>query len=291
LVNRVSVRNGFELTFSFRLSDGNDNGMVDEGDPGADGIAVVFLAETPSAVGQPGDGIGYHEIGHGMAVEYDSYLNPAYSDPNTSHIAVQVGDGRLLRAWHMPPYLRALASTGVPSFKADGTVYFGRIAYEAGRLSVYVSTNGSYDKPVIVVDSFDLQTVLNLDSRGSCYVGFTSSTGRSSEVHELLSVELTDCQPVTSVLDDQQGLGRRCSMIISPNPATVAAQVQFPLPLPVAALLELVDVHGRVILQQVVPAGATAHSLDSAGSVAPGVYYVRLAAPDGITSSPLTIMR
>ena len=291
LRNRVLVRNGFDMTFSFRLSDGNDNGMVDNGDPGADGIAVVFLPETPTALGRPGDGIGYHEIGHGMAVEYDSYLNPAYSDPNTSHIAVQVGDGRLLRAWHMPPYLRAMATTGVPSFKADGTVYFGRIAYEANRLSVYVSTNGAFDKPVIVVDSFDLQTVLNLDSRGSCFVGFTSSTGRSSEVHELLSVELTDCQPVTSVLDDQQGLGHQGRMTISPNPVTVAAQVQFPLPLPVAAMIELVDVHGRVILQQMVPAGATSQSLDSLGSVAPGMYYARLTTPDGITSSPLTIMR
>ncbi|MBU3679541.1 MAG: T9SS type A sorting domain-containing protein [Candidatus Kapabacteria bacterium] len=291
LRNRVAVRNGFDLTFSFRLSDGNDNGMVDEGDPGADGVAVVFLPETPTAVGQPGDGIGYHEIPHGIAVEYDSYLNPAYSDPNTSHVAVQVGDGRLLRAWHMPPYGRGVAAIGVPRFKADGSVYHGRISYSAGKLLVYVSTTGQFDEPVLEVDSFDIQKILNLDSRGSCYVGFTSSTGRSSEVHELLSVELTDCQPVTSVLDAQKGLYRPVRLTVVPNPVTVAAQVHFSLPLQSESLLELVDVHGRVIQQFTIPAGATSQSLDAISTIASGMYTVRLATQDGVISSPLTILR
>ncbi|MFM8772107.1 MAG: lectin-like domain-containing protein [Candidatus Kapaibacterium sp.] len=289
--NRVSVRNGFELTFSFRLSEGNDNGMVDEGDPGADGVAVVLLPETPSALGQPGDGIGYHEIPHGIAVEYDSYLNPAYSDPNTSHVAVQVGDGRLLRAWHMMPYVRGVATAGVPRFKADGSLYHGRIVYTPGKLLVYVSTTGVFDEPVLDVDSFDIQQILNLDSRGSCYVGFTSSTGRSSEVHELLSVELTDCQPVTTVHDEQDGSGNSGQMTIMPNPVNSAAHIRLSSPLHVDALLELVDLHGRVLLQRTIPEGSTFWSLDAFSMVVPGRYYVRIITPDKVLSSPLTIVR
>jgi hypothetical protein len=289
---RIAVRNGFDLRFSFRLSQGNDNGMVDNGDPGADGIAVVFLPENPTALGRAGDGIGYHEIPHGMAVEYDAYLNPAFSDPNTSHVAVQVGDGQMLRAWHMPPYLRGIATTGVPSFKADGSVYYGRIHYTSGRLSVYVSTTGTFTSPVIEIDSFDLQTVLNLDSRGSCYVGFTSSTGRSSEIHELLSVEVTDCQPlVSSAESDSDPLASESAYaIITPNPSGSSCELRFAKELAGEAALDVVDPQGRLLRRELLARGTQSIELCSGEHLAAGSYVVRVVCNGQIWSSPFVIL-
>lgn len=291
LPERVTVRNGFDLRFSFRLSMGNDNGMVDNGDPGADGVAVVFLPENPTAVGRSGDGIGYHEISHGMAVEYDSYLNPAFSDPDGSHVAVQVGDGRQLRAWHTAPYLKAIASNGVPSFKADGSIYYGRITLTGKKLLVYVSTTPQFGKPVIELDNFDIQSVLNLDSRGSCFVGFTSSTGMSTEEHSLLSVEIENCQPIVSVDDHSGDPGMHPQMKIVPNPTASSASVQLALALSADASLEVLDVHGRILLQQSIPAGAITWSIDALSSLTSGMYTVRLATQGAVTSSALVIMR
>lgn len=293
LPNRVAVRNGFDLQFSFRLSDGNDNGMVDNGDPGADGIAVVFLPETPTAIGRAGDGIGYHEIGHGMAVEYDSYLNPAFSDPSTSHVAVQVGDGRLLRAWHMAPYLRGIATNGVPSFTADGRTYHGKISYAAGRLTVFVSETGEFAKPVISIDSFDIQQILNLDSRGSCYVGFTSSTGMSSEIHELLSVELTECQPLVSSTDDDVDVSipHNDFARIAPNPSNSSCELQFADELPGDAVLDVVDHQGRVLRRQTVLRGARSVELFSDEFLSVGSYVVRVFLGGQVWSVPLVIVR
>lgn len=290
LPERFTVRNGFDLRFSFRLAMGNDNGMVDNGDPGADGVAVVFLPDNPTAVGRSGDGIGYHEIAHGMAVEYDSYLNPAYSDPDGSHVAVQVGDGRQLRAWHTAPYLRALTSKDVPSFKADGSVYYGRVALTGNRLLVYVSTTPLFAKPVIELENFDIQSTLNLDSRGSCFIGFTSSTGMSTEEHSLLSVEIENCQPLVSVNDQSDVRGMHPQMSIIPNPTTSSASVQLALVLTEDASLEIFDLHGCIVLRQIVPAGSVSWSVGALGSLAPGIYTIRLSTRGGVTSSSLVIM-
>lgn len=293
LENRIAVRNGFDLKFSFRLSQGNDNGMVDNGDPGADGIAVVFMADNPTALGRAGDGIGYHEVPHGMAVEYDSYLNPAFSDPNTSHVAVQVGDGQFLRAWHVPPFLRGLATIGVPSFKADGSVYYGRITYESGRLSVFVSTTAAFTNPVIEIDSFDLQGILNLDSRGSCYIGFTSSTGRSSEIHELLSVEMSECQPLVSGIEtDRSPLSPESDFaMITPNPSGSSCVLRFAEELLSDAALDVVDVQGRVLRHETIPHGTRLIELCSNHYLAVGSYIVRVVHESRVWSAPLVIVR
>ncbi|MBU3698497.1 MAG: T9SS type A sorting domain-containing protein [Candidatus Kapabacteria bacterium] len=291
LRNRVGVRNGFDLKFSFRLSEGNDNGLVDNGSPGADGVAVVFLPDSPTALGRPGDGIGYHEITHGIAVEYDSYLNAAFSDPNGSHVAVQVGDGRRLRAWHAAPYLRALATKDVPSFKADGSVYHGRIKYEAATLQVFVSTTRNFGTPVIEIKGFDIDSILRLDSRGSCFVGFTSSTGLSSEIHELLSVELSDCQPLTTSVKEGRSDAPINGIIIAPNPAVTDVVVALQAPLAASAMLRILDVSGTVVAWQAVPAGSTEIMIDSITALSSGTYQLQIFTEFGIHSAPLVLVR
>jgi len=80
-------------------------------------------------------------------------------------------------------------------------------------------------------------------------------------------------------------------MKIVPNPTASSASVQLALALSADASLEVLDVHGRILLQQSIPAGAITWSIDALSSLTSGMYTVRLATQGAVTSSALVIMR
>lgn len=190
--DRLMARDGFSTRFGFQLQNGNDNGEVDGGSPGADGIAFVLLRDSTKWVGKDGMGIGYEGLGHGLAVEFDAFYNPQQYDSSTSHIAVQVGDGTTLRASHRAPYSIALAIDGVPNFKADGTTYHGGVDYDGTRLVVLASTDSNTLKPVLSA-YVDLKGLGVVGFTGLSFAGITSATGQSAQSHKLLYWTLTDC--------------------------------------------------------------------------------------------------
>ena len=74
-----------------------------------------------------------------------------------------------------------------------------------------------------------------------------------------------------------------------PNPAKMQATIELPASLsrqPVAAAL--VDALGRVVRQQILPAGAANHALPLT-SVAPGVYALRLTTEQGTITKKLVV--
>jgi hypothetical protein len=113
----------------------------------------------------------------------------------------------------------------------------------------------------------------------------------STEEHSLLSVEIENCQPLVSVDDvNNSDLNDRIlRMTLGPNPASSSIDVQFARPLTADATLEVIDLHGRICAQQMVPAGSQAHVIDVANTLAPGMYTVRLIAITGSVASPLVI--
>ncbi len=289
--NKVPISAGFDITFRFRLSDGNDNGQPDNGSPGADGIAIVFQTSSPTALGKPGDGIGYNEMPHGLAVEFDSYLNPAFSDPSGSHVAVQVGDGRMLRPWHVAPYLKGLETAGSPNFVADGSIYVARIVLEGTTLRVYCGKGALPAAPTLTVEDVNMQDILRLDPYGACYVGFASSTGKSSERHELLGVEITGCDPLVSSVDDGVEIPRLdVDARVMPNPAIGEARLQLTSPLTVDVPARVVDMHGRVSAQFTIEAGATDVMIPMMG-LASGTYRVVVGSGPTSVSLPLVVVR
>ncbi|MBK9184738.1 MAG: hypothetical protein IPM83_17020 [Ignavibacteria bacterium] len=177
IMNRIKVNSGFDVRFSFRITNGSDNGQADGGPQGADGVVFVLQNETSAPLGRSGDGIGYNEIPHGLAVEFDSYLNAAFSDPTPSHIAVQVGDGSVLRPWHVAPYLKGITSEGFPPFVADGTVYHARVKLEGNLLHVYCGTTPVLETPVLTVDNIDMNQILRL-REGWCGVSWIHLVNR-----------------------------------------------------------------------------------------------------------------
>ncbi|MBK6290644.1 MAG: hypothetical protein KA339_06650 [Candidatus Kapabacteria bacterium] len=288
--DRVPVASGFDVRFSFRLSNGSDNGQIDNGPQGADGVVMVLQNETRAAVGLPGDGIGYNEIPHGLAIEFDAYRNAAFSDPTPSHIAVQVGDGNILRPWHVAPYLKGITSEGFPPFVADGTVYHARVKLEGKLLHVYCGTTPVLETPVLTVDSIDMNQILRLREDGAAYLGFTSSTGFSAQTHELLSVQIEGCDGLISDVDEDQELPMITSASIIPTPSADIAKLVLPSPLQSAVSCTIVDLQGNVSSRFTIPAGSSMVNLQLE-SLSAGMYQVVIMDARGAFTVPLVISR
>lgn len=287
---KVNVARGLDIRFMFRLANGTDNGQVDAGPQGADGIVFVLQNAFPSVIGKVGDGIGYHESPSGLAVEFDAFLNAAFSDPSGSHIAVQVGDGQYLRAWHVPPYLKAITSTGVPQFVADGRVYHARIVAEGKTLRVYCDTTGDLRTPLLVADDIDLQKILSLGPDGSSYAGFTSATGFSQQSHEILGLQIGGCETLVSVDEDAEQWSEASAARIVPTPSTATATLELSKPSAHDRMCRICDARGVCVQQIVIPAMLTRVEIPL-DRIAPGIYAVQILDGTHATSVPLVVVR
>ncbi|MBK9184742.1 MAG: hypothetical protein IPM83_17040 [Ignavibacteria bacterium] len=210
------------------MNQGNDNGQPDSSRAGADGIAVVLkMKPVPLSVSRVMvlDTMAYHMV---LAIEFDSYLNAAFSDPLPSHVGVQMEITWVTTLARCTCCVR-LHQKGCRCL-ADGTIYFCESNVGGKRLFVYCSTTQDLGEPLLVVDSIDINEILRLRADGACYVGFTSSTGKSSQIHEFLSLEIEGCSPlVSSTEDEAEGSGSSFVDIgptISPIPASSIANLR-----------------------------------------------------------------
>jgi hypothetical protein len=273
------------------LSGGSDNGLVDGGNQGADGVAFVLQNGLPVATGEPGDGIGYNGIPSGLAVEFDAYLNPAFSDPSPAHVAVQVGDGRILRPWHVPPFLRGITAEDVPQYVANGQIYCARIVLEGKRLSVYSDSTGLFVKPCLVVDEIDLAEILDLTSDGSTFMGITAATGLSQQQHELLELAFGSCErTLVSVRDEGAEESNRFEARVVPFPTWGQARVEFDAPLATNMRCQITDTRGSEVATVSIAQGSMSYPLPVTNLV-PGLYRVQLVLPDQLISLPLMVLR
>ena len=290
LPNKLNVAGGLDVRFSFRFANGNDNGQVDKGPQGADGIVFVLQNAYPTVIGKVGDGIGYNEIPSGLAVEFDAFLNAAFSDPSGSHIAIQAGDGQYLRAWHVPPYLKAIATKGVPQFVADGRVFHARIVLQGTTMSVYCDTTGELNAPVVVATDIDLQKILSLGPDGATYAGFTAATGFAQQSHEILGLQIGGCETLVSVDDEAQSLGESFTARVVPMPASYNAVVEVSATSARDRECRIMDARGVCVMRLVLTAGRATLELPI-DRIAQGAYTVLL--QDGLqtVSVPLVVTR
>jgi hypothetical protein len=179
---RQPVGDGFDTTFQFQISD--------LGFGGADGFAFVIqnASNSPAinggagALGFSGFAIGYAGIPESVAIEFDTWPNQEFGDPNDNHISIHTAADFPNSA---DESFSIGATTAIPDL-SDGNVHTARIAYAPGTLQVYLD---DLQNPVLTAPA-DIGALLNLD-HGHAWVGFTAATGGAFENHDILNWSYT----------------------------------------------------------------------------------------------------
>jgi hypothetical protein len=192
------VQGGFQTVFQFQITD--PAGITDElGETGADGFAFVIQNDNALALGASGGFIGYSEgfdnpgITNSVAVEFDTFYNPAFGDPDSNHISVHTRGANPNSAFHT----FSLGSTSAIPDLTDGQVHTVKIEYVPGTMRVFID---NLVAPALTV-SLNLASTLCLD-QGRAWVGFTAATFSGWENHDILSWSFTETTPTIPVSVD-----------------------------------------------------------------------------------------
>jgi len=185
----LSVASGFSTSFDFQITPAatfpNTNSI-------ADGFAFVIQAQngtTPpngtATLGLTTHGgfIGYDGIPNSIAIEFDTYSNPEYSDPSGTHIGIQ-SLGTLPNSTDHNPATGANRGGPVQVNFADGNPHNATITYDGTTLSVFVDGTFVVSAPVA------LNSLLSLDGGTNAFVGFTAATGAAQENSDILAWSL-----------------------------------------------------------------------------------------------------
>jgi hypothetical protein len=118
------VTDGFTTTFTFRIV--NPQGS----NGGGDGFAFVLHSGGTSTIGFGSAQMGYADPGgipNSLALEFDTYYNSNFLDPNANHLSLHtnpLGPNNASEAFSI-----ASATTGLPTFR-DGIIHTVKIEYD-----------------------------------------------------------------------------------------------------------------------------------------------------------------
>ena len=166
---------GFQAEFHFRIRP--------DGCFPADGLAFVLHNDPRGtlALGEAGGGMGYQNISRGLAVEFDTWDNNEYPDPNANHIGVMSSGLGLLSPSHATTTSLGFAT---PTQVLANTVqHRALIDYRPGSFDVFFDGGAT---PLIHLNTTltSVRGVANLlDAEGKAWVGFTAATGGACESH------------------------------------------------------------------------------------------------------------
>jgi len=172
----------FSSVFSFEILD--HGGLPGYGIDGADGLTFT-LQNNSNSVGSSGGGIGYYGIPNSVTVEFDTYQNGEWDDPNSNHVGINT-NGNLFS------HVTALEGT---LFDNTAT-WWAWVDYDGvtGNLAVRWAQNAI--RPAAAMLSYDLNIAEILGGGGTpvedAYVGFTSATGAGWGQHNILSWSFED---------------------------------------------------------------------------------------------------
>ena len=224
--NKVNLLNGFICDFKFRFSQGDNNNSLENSLPGADGIAFVIQNTSPEIIGKTGGGIGYDGIPNSIAFEFDTYKNSIHdslsiNDPNGNHFAIQSNKLNPNSASHSND-TRIFINERIPTIKSDSSIYYVKMIYNPGHLFVYLDTSRSYSsEPICILNNFYIENYIDVSSDSNCYVGFTASTGKAVENHDIeewyLCIKPRKMNTIVSVPKRNKLIDNK--ILISPNPA------------------------------------------------------------------------
>ncbi|MBM2816493.1 MAG: Por secretion system C-terminal sorting protein [Ignavibacteria bacterium] len=275
--NLVNAGKGFETVFSFRMSQGF-NATDDGSSPGAEGIAFVIQNSSLTALGFPAGNMGFAGISNSVAIEFDTYNNKTdMNDPDGNHVAVFCNGTNGNYAFHNSQFCLG-TSSNIPQMRADNTLYYAKIDYnmEPGKLRVWLDNTGKFDgSPALTIDKFDLAKAINLDN-GRAYIGFTSATGDSYQIHEIQS-------------------WKYCSSnyYITGVPENKEFYLKFNLPTGGDAEITIFDILGKTVFyshERELDMGQNSKAVDCR-SIPAGIYYCSVKTINNIMVAPFVIQR
>lgn len=228
---QAPVNNGFDTYFTFQVSDHSKECTLSTNQyfsplhhrtcsvHGADGFALVIQNSNngTKAIGEVGAQMGFGGIENSLAIAFDMWQNQGEDTLSVDHVSVQS------RGKNPNDALEA-GLIGVPRAHdlANGEVHTARVTYyndlrpeyldklvasesllpylkdngeqkRVGTLLVYMDDGIATDTPLLALP-INLSLLLDLPI-DKAYVGFTSSTGRFYEKHDILSWVWCDQPP------------------------------------------------------------------------------------------------
>lgn len=174
----------FHTTFSFqidRTSTSRSRSRLDGNDLGGSGLTFILVPDEVT-VGRPGPWLGMlndacEEDYKTFAVEFDTSRNEEFGDPNDNHVGINLGS--------IVSNTTIDADDAEVSFK-NGSVVRAWIDYDGNKKWIELSLGKNRDlKPTkpIYAAPLDLSNFL----KEYMFVGFSASTGRFTQIHNILS--------------------------------------------------------------------------------------------------------
>jgi Tol biopolymer transport system component len=166
------VVDGFAATFQFQITE-----LDTVGSPGGDGFAFVVQNSGVHALGGGGGDLGYGGMPNSLAVEFDTWPNNEWKDPNDNHISIHT---RGTAENDANESASIAGTTAIPNL-SDGQVHTAVVLYTpaaGGYLQVVL------DNREVLRARVNLATRLALDN-GRAYLGWTAATGAAWENHDI----------------------------------------------------------------------------------------------------------
>lgn len=231
-VDAAPVSNGFDTYFTFQITDHSKQCTLNVDQyfslqhhrtcsvHGGDGFAFVIQRNgnnSLTSLGEVGGQMGFGGIPNSLAIAFDTWQNPGQDTLFADHVSIQ-------SRGQQPNDALEAGLLGVPRIHtlADGNIHLARITYygdlrseyfdklvasdsllpylndngeqkRVGTLVVFVDDGVATNTPLLALP-INLSLLVNLPD-DKAFVGFTSSTGRFYEKHDILSWVWCDQEP------------------------------------------------------------------------------------------------
>jgi hypothetical protein len=164
----LGPESSFSSYFTFRMTR-----VPPSTDAGADGFAFLVQTNLTSKAGE-GRTIGYAGAGPSLLIEFDTYKNGDFGDPNNNHIGINLNGNN-----------RSVVTKDAPFKMNSGDVYHTWVDYDGNKGLLEIRLSDSSKRPAEATFShyIDLSDLF----AGSVYVGFSAATGASREQHDITS--------------------------------------------------------------------------------------------------------
>jgi Bacterial lectin len=187
----VPVANGFRTTFKF-LIDGVTNG-------GADGLAFVVQAVSDVYTGHDASGLGYGGMSDAIALEFDTYQNVDYKDPDNNHVSLHIPNTKSAALSPNEDGVYGRPFTSQVPFR-DAKEHIAEVVYDAVAHTVTLTLDNS---EIHTWNNVNLGDLMDMDgpNKDSAFVGFTAATGGAYEQHSIHSWSYEVPGTVTTCMD------------------------------------------------------------------------------------------